>query len=755
MVISMVILLAVALFVFYSFRGSLTGFSVAVDNSEVLEGELFDESFGSPDIIVDEEMGPIEMGEEGNFRGPTIVSNSVGNRPEARRYFIRNLKNLALWLGGYFITAGDSFFGNFRFSLYSEEYKLAELDLLVDRDIDLSFVKGNISITDGKSYLHSNGLFDNVDLYVPRVAGQERVRICENASSFNQIYEGCVNDSEVTEEYVLELGDENLELSEDELYFIVKNISGTGGMSEGEREERSLGIFLISPSKNAASRENVNFYYNVSEGVEYCKLLVDDQTISIKNNLSFGNHNFSLENMKRGKHFWEISCKDGNGSVVSSKGRKITIIPLAYDFEIPENLVDEDIEDIENMFFRRRGFGEIFFLSAINLSGMENLSQYILIEKNFISLDSSKLPNLNKPAILTLSDLSIENPIILRDSGVCLDCEILSYEDGDLVFRVNHFSNYTASGNADLSVWDQTDVERGAGGNLTFYANYTELATGNPIGGATCTLEFGDGSETMSYNATSTYYEFRRTFASAGVHEYNVTCSAGGYTTLTLSDYVSLESKGFPNGATVSEVVSTTGPLDDPAGQHTAFAGNVTEINIFGFSTSQSWQGYYGEVSGTIQLANGDDEVMYNWSSESPDEEVYATRDFDVNFVTAGCADSSEIVGEENYLSQDTDDSDSVSNTFNEKNHGEFYVGTTQIIADSCNSTTLINSTGGKTFYEVLLADGASNIIYTALINQNAEGFDGSTHDFEMIVGEKGKAGDVAVTTYYFYIELS
>jgi hypothetical protein len=58
-------------------------------------------------------------------------------------------------------------------------------------------------------------------------------------------------------------------------------------------------------------------------------------------------------------------------------------------------------------------------------------------------------------------------------------------------------------------------------------------------------------------------------------------------------------------------------------------------------------------------------------------------------------------------------------------------------------------------FYEVLLADGASNIIYTSLLQQNMIGFNSNAYDFQMIVGEDGHDGDTSTSTYYFYAEIN
>jgi hypothetical protein len=56
-----------------------------------------------------------------------------------------------------------------------------------------------------------------------------------------------------------------------------------------------------------------------------------------------------------------------------------------------------------------------------------------------------------------------------------------------------------------------------------------------------------------------------------------------------------------PFGANYTIVKPSERAPMDTAANHTALAGNVTEIDISGFSVTQTWQGYYGNVSGTIQ----------------------------------------------------------------------------------------------------------------------------------------------------------
>ncbi|MEM0465076.1 MAG: hypothetical protein QXW97_00040 [Candidatus Pacearchaeota archaeon] len=230
-----------------------------------------------------------------------------------------------------------------------------------------------------------------------------------------------------------------------------------------------------------------------------------------------------------------------------------------------------------------------------------------------------------------------------------------------------------------------------------------------------------------------------------------------------------------PSGGFLNIISNSTAPADPPQGI-SAFAGNVTEINIFGYSTTQSWQGYYGNVSGTIELTDGNNKTLYNWSVISPKGEVYASNHSSVvwtsiqcfNFTANGtlCEEDSENGGgtsqcgfnesqlEEQWGINYSSDVDGVNETFNRRDHAEFYTNGLQFSQGECPNTKLFNSSGHGLFDVVLLWSPQSNAtVFTSLLLNNGDGFDGKTHDFEMIVLENGH-GNTAISTYYFYVEL-
>jgi hypothetical protein len=239
-----------------------------------------------------------------------------------------------------------------------------------------------------------------------------------------------------------------------------------------------------------------------------------------------------------------------------------------------------------------------------------------------------------------------------------------------------------------------------------------------------------------------------------------------------------------PNGANVVRINSSTAAAS-VAGSDNAIAGNITSINLWSRSTTQAWQGYFGNVTGVIQLADGSGNTMYNWSQASPRGEVYASTNQTIFWTNIQCFNYSAtgtytneagnggqtnkfgtnlstlqtIYGISNNASNY--DPDSINGTFNllgAGTHAQFFTANKQFSVGQCQNTRIYDSTGagvaGK-FEEVLQYEPVSaSVIFTSLLNQDVSGFDSKTHDFEMLVPENGHGTDTSTTPYYFYVEL-
>jgi hypothetical protein len=220
-----------------------------------------------------------------------------------------------------------------------------------------------------------------------------------------------------------------------------------------------------------------------------------------------------------------------------------------------------------------------------------------------------------------------------------------------------------------------------------------------------------------------------------------------------------------------------------------ALAGNVSQLVFAGTTTTKTYQGYYGNVTGLVVLGDSNNNTLYDWSLASPQGEIYAVRQVASSPIplweSVVCASPTNIAAEDTRLNvNETIDEDSVNNTFvvggapdqaarfptSDFTHPQFWVANQSITANSCAVATMYNSTYEPSpyFKEVLLEDSTqSYIIYTAIIAHTINpfpaandfnGFNGGNWDFEMLVGEDGHGANTGSTgttsTYWFYLEL-
>jgi hypothetical protein len=202
-------------------------------------------------------------------------------------------------------------------------------------------------------------------------------------------------------------------------------------------------------------------------------------------------------------------------------------------------------------------------------------------------------------------------------------------------------------------------------------------------------------------------------------------------------------------------VISMTASADPVAsGSNNATGGAIINVDhISAITQTYNWAGYYGDVGGKLRLGT-DNAKMYEWTTTADTGgEVYASTS---DSITWG-----NIVGEigahvDSNLSYLAGKSDSATITFGSLNSA-LNVGNVLIEAGNASAThTFVNGNSqSTTFEEVILTDG-TNLVWTAIISPNSEGFEDATapHDYQMIVPEDG-SGNSDATTYYFYVELT
>ncbi|MBD3203361.1 hypothetical protein GF327_03645 [Candidatus Woesearchaeota archaeon] len=221
-----------------------------------------------------------------------------------------------------------------------------------------------------------------------------------------------------------------------------------------------------------------------------------------------------------------------------------------------------------------------------------------------------------------------------------------------------------------------------------------------------------------------------------------------------------------------------------PLKSHDAEAGNLTKLVLFGRSQTKHWQGYYGDITGTITLDDAQNWTLYDWDNPEPKGEIYAVANtsgttpswstvecFNYTQETAGAAwanGNTTLDRWETYYNMTWNDVDGINETFNVTTHLGFSVGSYTIDADSCPATYTYVSDAYQQdkFSEILLQTDEAQLVFATIIENDDEanntdptGFDDVAHDFQMLVAEDGtslSAGEINEdpTTYYFYIDI-
>ncbi len=227
---------------------------------------------------------------------------------------------------------------------------------------------------------------------------------------------------------------------------------------------------------------------------------------------------------------------------------------------------------------------------------------------------------------------------------------------------------------------------------------------------------------------------------------------------------------GEPTGPDTLNVIGTSRFTTLSPNQTEAQAGNVTELTFTAQTATKAWQGFYGNISGTITLEDSSGNVFYDWTAAEPEGEIYASTNSTINWANVECFNFTStttinLSTEEARYGIDANDVDGIDETFNVTLHDTFYVGTVQITQNTCPSTFVYRSSSYQTSYfqNVLLADPSTNsLIFTTLIeNRNPAndtditGYDGKPYDFQLLVAEDEHTQAAAgTTTYYFWVEI-
>jgi len=242
----------------------------------------------------------------------------------------------------------------------------------------------------------------------------------------------------------------------------------------------------------------------------------------------------------------------------------LPIFPTTSNFTSEEttNFSTVDITNVTSMTLAITGKGKIKFpvTRGINAEN-ENYDTNIIIEDEFISVNTAALDStFNSSATITLEGVSCpvatityqegtftsKDDIIAGGNNCELDgvCSNIQCIGTTLTFDVAHFTGFAAGADANLT----TKAEAGVFyplDSIEFTAEYINSTDGTPISGE-CNITFDDDWDTEYTMDFDTDYNYTKSFATAGTHEYNVTCSSANFVTLEANDTKLVTSVDIP-----------------------------------------------------------------------------------------------------------------------------------------------------------------------------------------------------------------
>jgi hypothetical protein len=184
----------------------------------------------------------------------------------------------------------------------------------------------------------------------------------------------------------------------------------------------------------------------------------------------------------------------------------------------------------------------------------------------------------------------------------------------------------------------------------------------------------------------------------------------------------------------------------------TAQGGNVTFLDV-NLSSGQTgyWQGFYGTVTGGIYLEDAVGSHFYDWNVVDAIGTVLATRDLISDWSNINCTNQTEIYEEEERLGFTNESSVGINDTFHNTTHPSFFVANREM--RGCRSTLTNNQTDIQSvFWNVLLNVNSTTTVYSAILDNDRLGFNGTVSDFQLLVPVNTTTGQA---TYKIYVELA
>lgn len=215
-----------------------------------------------------------------------------------------------------------------------------------------------------------------------------------------------------------------------------------------------------------------------------------------------------------------------------------------------------------------------------------------------------------------------------------------------------------------------------------------------------------------------------------------------------------VDRSGAVSGATAVKGISsrlTAATAQSDAAQ----AGNVTQLNLSTSKSTVKWAGYFGQVSATLALGIGSNQ-LFSFGSADNDQilSVLASTDTNFNFGNLLAATAANVDTIYGFAAADID-----SGALTLDDSTPTIAGVSSVPAANLNAYTAAGSASTSIYQSGVLADTAApaaegDLAFGVSVNANERDFSNTTvTDYELIVPISD--GDTAVKeTYYFFLDL-
>lgn len=210
----------------------------------------------------------------------------------------------------------------------------------------------------------------------------------------------------------------------------------------------------------------------------------------------------------------------------------------------------------------------------------------------------------------------------------------------------------------------------------------------------------------------------------------------------------------LPVNATVTAGTPLTLTSSATSGTVGAWGGNVTPVNLVINSSTLHWQGFFGNITGSLGLGYGTS-LLKKWTISTAAGQVYASQASVIDF-TALNSTSVTLANMDSAFSFLSGATDSAANSGTNTNNTFFNISHYQVPNNTRPTLFTMNSSGALVWETVVLTTNASDstkYVFAGLISNNGVAADGTSADFQIMVPEDS-LGNLAATTYYFYGEV-